>query len=225
MKSFLFFLLGAAVGFTAAYFGLKGHMEAQQEAELEDIQKYYEAKLCKQSGDKRSGNPQKAKKDPETEAAIQKTEEIIRYNRYSSTGSLTKIAETVLDPLNGSTGGAAKAAEADADRCEGAPFDEDEEDEEEYPLPDDSPYEKVPDPYFITMDEFGELSGYEMETLYFYEENEVLLDDADCFIDNADRILGDDPFSSFDENDRAYIRNERNMTDYEIICYHSAYEE
>lgn len=220
MKDLLWFLLGAGAGALITYLILNMRYEESLEAEVVSIREYYEAKL---GSEKRAAKPQKP--DPEKEKAIQKTEEIIRYNRYSSTGSLTKIAEAVLDPLNGSKGDAAKAAEADADRCEGAPFDEDEEDEEEYPLPDDSPYEKTPDPYFITMDEFGELSGYEMETLYFYEENEVLLDDADCFIDNADRILGDDPFSSFDENDRAYIRNERNMTDYEIIRYHSAYEE
>lgn len=222
MKNALFFLLGAGIGFAAAYFGLKQKFENMAEAEIDEIREYYQNK----AKEKRHAHPVK-EKDPLKEAEQKKSEEIIAYNRYSAAGSLAKINEKQLDPLHGSCETAAKAADEeggipDADRCDAAPVDEDAFDEDAL---DDYPHDERPGPYLISSEEFGEESNFDTETLYFYDENGVMLDDTDCFLDNVERIIGEDTLSCFGDDDRIYVRNERIGTDFEIIRYHAAYEE
>jgi len=88
--------------------------------------------------------------------------------------------------------------------------------------------EKVP--YLISSKEFiEECLNYEKITLTYYESEEVLLDEREEIIDNANNLVGNDFSNHFDENetekDVVYIRNDYDDTDYEIVRSHLSYSQ
>lgn len=73
-------------------------------------------------------------------------------------------------------------------------------------------------PYIITPDEFGELDGYDAESLTYYADG-VLTDDWDKPIEDVDDLVGEDSLTHFGEyeEDSVFVRNDRYSTDYEIL--------
>lgn len=73
-------------------------------------------------------------------------------------------------------------------------------------------------PYVISPEEFGELDGYETNSLTLYADN-VLTDDAGIVIDNVDEVVGTDSLNHFGEyeDDSVFVRNDRHECDYEIL--------
>lgn len=73
-------------------------------------------------------------------------------------------------------------------------------------------------PYLITVDEYAELDDYEVNSLYYYEDN-VLTDELGNVIDDVDDTVGADNLKKFDDMsvDSIYIRNDARMSDYEIL--------
>ena len=71
-------------------------------------------------------------------------------------------------------------------------------------------------PYVISPDDFGE-TGYETVSLTYYSDN-VLADDYDEVVEDAELIIGNyalDRFGEYEE-DIVHVRNDVNQTDYEI---------
>lgn len=95
----------------------------------------------------------------------------------------------------------------------------------------DTPKEvkNVDGPYVIQPREYGEFEEYELLSLTYYEGDNVLTDDMDEIIDDADDIVGCDFSSHFGEReedpDSVYIRNDRLKCDYEILLDVRAYSD
>lgn len=77
----------------------------------------------------------------------------------------------------------------------------------------------VKKPYVISPDEFGSDENYGTETLYYYDDG-VLTDDVNNPIEDVAGMVGDESLTTFGqyEDDAVYVRNERYMTDYEILA-------
>lgn len=79
-------------------------------------------------------------------------------------------------------------------------------------------------PYVIRPDEFGEFTGYELVTLYYFADR-VLTDDDFVPVDDIDITVGRDSLDHFGEYEDGcvYVRNDVFKCDYEILvdlrCY------
>lgn len=84
----------------------------------------------------------------------------------------------------------------------------------------------VAKPYVIAPEEFWE-QDCPVITLTYYEEDEVLTDERDKIIDNADELVGEDFADHFGEyeEDAVHIRNEEMGVVYEILRDIGSYEE
>ena len=83
----------------------------------------------------------------------------------------------------------------------------------------------VPPPYVITIDEFSEENHYDKVNLYYYEGDDSLCDVDEDLMEDVRGILGDDPYSHFDDYNTLYVRNERLCMDFEVIRITGKYSE
>ena len=85
----------------------------------------------------------------------------------------------------------------------------------------DIPSEK---PYIISPDEFDEI-GYTICELTYYSGNGVLVDEDGEPIENPERTVGTDFSNHFGEyeDDAVFVRNDRLMSDYQILLDRGAY--
>lgn len=76
----------------------------------------------------------------------------------------------------------------------------------------------VEKPYVISPNEFGELHGYQIRSLIYFEDG-VLTDDDYELIEDVDDIVGCDSLNQFGvyEEDSVFVRNDRLEADYEIL--------
>lgn len=81
-------------------------------------------------------------------------------------------------------------------------------------------------PYVIMPEEFGDLDGYEAESLTYYADG-VLTDNRDEPIEDVENTVGNDFKSHFGEyeDDSVFIRNENLKTDYEILAVSMNYSD
>lgn len=86
--------------------------------------------------------------------------------------------------------------------------------------------EYTTEPYVISPDEFGECDGFQTVCLTYYADKILAYDKDDQIVQDADMIVGDFEEHIGDyEDDAVHIRNEWNMTDYEILCSEKKYSE
>jgi len=82
------------------------------------------------------------------------------------------------------------------------------------------------EPYLITEEEFSnEMLHYEKETLWFYVLDGTLCNDSEEIMDNVDMLIGEGTLDSIEDDQTIYIRNERQGSDFEIICLNKSYKE
>lgn len=83
---------------------------------------------------------------------------------------------------------------------------------------DDKEVDGVNAPYVISPEEYGEIPDYETISLFYYSDD-VLTDDQDRPVDDADDIVGLDSLTHFGEyeDDSVHVRNDERKTDYEIL--------
>lgn len=81
-------------------------------------------------------------------------------------------------------------------------------------------------PYVISPDEFGEIEDYDKISLTYYAD-EVLTDECDEVIEDADEVVGLDSLKHFGEyeDDSVFVRNDRLKADYEILADHRTYSD
>ena len=88
-------------------------------------------------------------------------------------------------------------------------------------------------PYVITSEQFSEsLSdnyNHDKITIYYYEEDDILVDEQEDPITDISSIIGDVALLNFGLNsndpDIVFVRNEKISIDFEIIRYHKSYQE
>ena len=73
-------------------------------------------------------------------------------------------------------------------------------------------------PYIISPEEFDTEDGYDTVSLTYYTDG-VLTDDDNNVIEDIENTVGEDFAKHFGEyeDDSVFVRNERLMTDYEIL--------
>ena len=78
-------------------------------------------------------------------------------------------------------------------------------------------------PRIISMASYAEDEAYDKETLIFYEEDGVLTDQYDHVLD-VDMTIGRESLNHFgeEEEDILYVRNDKLMTDYDVVLEHRA---
>jgi len=86
------------------------------------------------------------------------------------------------------------------------------EEEVEFSIEDDNPQIQI-----ISAQQYaGSDSGYEQETLSYYEDD-VLTDKDDEPVAKPEELVGEDALVSFDDEDVVYVRNNNLEIEYEII--------
>jgi len=98
---------------------------------------------------------------------------------------------------------------------------------EEEPTKAMAPIEPVEEPYVITGNEFITDQAHDKETLTYYINAKILVDDNDEMLDvPATEILGDEFISHFHDGEVGvvYVRNNKMGVDYEVILDESSEE-
>lgn len=91
---------------------------------------------------------------------------------------------------------------------------------------DDKAFTVESGPYVISPDEFGEFDDYDQISLTYYAD-QVLADENDEMIQDADNVIGAESLTHFGEyeDDSVYVRNDRLNCDYEILKDERTYSE
>ena len=110
-----------------------------------------------------------------------------------------------------------------------------EEPEEESDILEESPVKKpkeddeMKEPRLISEDKFDDGDDtYSKETLYFYQDDDVLTDEDEHELDNELEYLGNtlDKFGFRDNDEQLiHVRNEEKKTDYEVIKVFAAFRD
>ena len=83
------------------------------------------------------------------------------------------------------------------------------------------------DPKIIPADSYGDMPGWENEELYYYKEDDVLVDSDETIIENREYLIGN-ALTKYDfkhSDERAiYVRNEAISTDFMITKVDGAFE-
>lgn len=81
-------------------------------------------------------------------------------------------------------------------------------------------------PYIISPEEFGEFEDYERISLSYYAD-QVLADEDDERVEDADNVVGLDSLTHFGEyeDDSVFVRNDRLKCDYEILLDQRTYSD
>lgn len=71
--------------------------------------------------------------------------------------------------------------------------------------------------------------AYKTRELTYYEVDDVVVDNDDVVISSPEKLIGPDALLNFgvksDDPDIVYIRNDQNMTQYEVARVHGSYDE
>lgn len=108
------------------------------------------------------------------------------------------------------------------------PTDDDEKPESSFPYEHRVKNDEGREPYAISFEDFYRNgSGHDQSYLVYYEEDEVLCDESETIVEEADKVLGEGWYGRFgdstDDPDTIYIRNEKLKTDYEVSRVRNAY--
>lgn len=83
--------------------------------------------------------------------------------------------------------------------------------------------EEILKPEIIDADEFGDMEGYDTNTLTYYADGIIADDDGDLVFEH--KTLIGDALQHFDENNLVYVRNANELCDYEIYKDSKTYAE
>lgn len=90
---------------------------------------------------------------------------------------------------------------------------------------------EIDDPYIISDIEFSEeYKDHDKITLWYYEKDNVVVDDREEIVDEVEYVLGDDSLQAFESEDSPsqnsiYVRNEKTGADYEVIRIFGSFPE
>lgn len=85
-------------------------------------------------------------------------------------------------------------------------------------------------PYVITLEQFSEeMVNFDKLTIYYYEDDGTLADENEEIISDETYIVGDEALIMFgegsDDPEIVYVRNEKLMSDYEVIRLSKSYKD
>lgn len=85
-----------------------------------------------------------------------------------------------------------------------------------------------PVPKILNPESFGELAGYECESMLFYQHDRILVHEDETIVDDVTFLIGDalDRYGWADNDEEClYVRNYKLQRDYEIIKKYEEYPE
>jgi len=81
-------------------------------------------------------------------------------------------------------------------------------------------------PYRITSEEYSDENvGYDKLSLFYYNEDDVVIDEEEIIQTDIDYTIGWDALKSLDSQSVVWVRNDSISTDYEIVLVEGSYEE
>lgn len=85
-----------------------------------------------------------------------------------------------------------------------------------------------PEPYVISFEDFESTKQhYDKNTLYYYEQDDTVTDDAEEILVDTDSLIGDMALTLFgelsDDPDAVYIRNDKKSSDFEVLRLNKSY--
>lgn len=219
-KIFASFLLGSVAGAAACYFVLRSEFEKTMEKEVANFKEKYAAK--KEAPKEKDISVEVKEPVKEEEPSAETKEEVyndlvkkqvIHYENYAKKyrGKSKPSLDINMEKLTKKD-----MLDVYEDQLEDETFDDDEEEEDE----DLYPFEEADTPISIDSDKFSSDTLHDKVTLlYFRKDNLLLVADEDEEFEDPEKFLGDswdEAIGEF-ESGVAYIRNDKNLTDYEII--------
>lgn len=212
-KNLIIYGIGAATGAFIAIKMLEDHYAAIADEEIEAVKNMAREKIKEIE--------KKYEKDTEeVKEVIKKNEEVVN-NVYK------KMARDYTKP---NLEEIAERAKKIADEEKEYPREDDDMDElEEEMYEKEAESDKLNerydvDPYLITEEEFSnENLHYEKETLWYYLEDKVLCNDSEELVDDVEALIGEDTLEFINDDQTIYIRNDRQGSDFEIVCVKKAY--
>lgn len=212
-KNLIIYGIGAATGAFIAIKMLEDHYAAIADEEIEAVKNMAREKIKEIE--------KKYEKDTEeVKEVIKKNEEVVN-NVYK------KMARDYTKP---NLEEIAERAKELADEEKEYPREDDDMDElEEEMYEKEAESDKLNerydiDPYLITEEEFSnENLHYEKETLWYYLEDKVLCNDSEELVDDVEALIGEDTLEFINDDQTIYIRNDRQGSDFEIVCVKKAY--
>lgn len=201
MRSFMWFILGAASGSALGYFYAKNRLEKKSQEEIDAFIMEERERYSK-----------------DNEIIEEEPEEDLSPRAFNS--PFEKAKENYFSAMTDYSSYSEKKEEPKEEKSKEPEESEDEEDENE---DDGTLYPKEGDakePYGITPEEFAnENPFFDKETLYYYQKDDVLTEDFGEVIQDPVSLLGYDFESEIGkhEKDVGYFRNEKIGADYEVI--------
>lgn len=218
-KIFAGFILGALTGAAACYFVLRSEFEKTMEKEVANFKEKYAAK--REAPKEKDISVEVKEKTNEKDPVVTETQEevyddlvkkqVIHYENYAKKyrGKSKPSLDINMEKLTKKD-----MLDVYEDQLEDETFDDEEEDEDLYP------FEEADTPISIDSDKFSSDTLHDKVTLlYFKKDNLLLVADEDEEFEDPEKFLGDswdEAIGEF-ESGVAYIRNDKNLTDYEII--------
>lgn len=200
----LLFTLGAAVGSAVTWGVLEAKLSAKYEKQAQqDIQTIKDYYAAKESGDLFTKGLLKGIADNLNKPvlSIEKEEFAVDRNDISQKiGAIVEECDNILSKegyVNYSNVSEKKEQEGGNDSVE-----------------------DVEKPYLITPDEYGEMYGYNTVSLTYYADDVVASDDDDekLSLREINNTIGEEALKSLSDGyDEVLVRNDRTMTDYEIV--------
>lgn len=212
-KNLIIYGIGAATGAFIAIKMLEDHYAAIADEEIEAVKNMAREKIKEIE--------KKYEKDTEeVKEVIKKNEEVVnnvykKMARDYTKPNLEEIAE--------------RAKELADEEKEYPREDDDMDDLEEEMYEKEAESDKLNerydiDPYLITEEEFSnENLHYEKETLWYYLEDKVLCNDSEELVDDVEALIGEETLDFINDDQTIYIRNDRQGSDFEIVCVKKAY--
>lgn len=193
VKNLIIFIVGVGVGGTCSYFYFKEKIKEEEERkaqeEIDKIKEFY------------------SRKEPEEKKEEDSKGEEVNVNLPNVPGFSADRDEKLENPKASYSGYFKKTAIYAAPSKEpAAPI-------EDYPK--EGLREK---PYIIDDETFrnsGEFNS--KETLFYYEEGDILCDEEDIPVDDERYLVGDEWKDAFGSSDRIFVRNDRAAADFEIV--------
>lgn len=200
VKNLIIFIVGVGVGSTCSYFYFKEKIKEEEERkaqeEIDKIKEFYAAR-----------EPEEKKEEESSSEVIVKLPEVPGFSKERDDGEVRPEA---------SYSGYYKKVENYIPSYltkEKKPEVRISAEVEDYPK--EGLREK---PYIIDDETFRNTAQFHSkETLFYYQEGDVLADEEDIPVDDPRLLVGEEFKEHFDTDDRVFVRNDRAAADFEIV--------
>ena len=219
MKGVLIFAAGAGIGSLATYIFMKAKYEEIINEEMEIILDRVSNELNNTRHDPAEVEKEEVEEEVEEEEITKRTaSKIVEINKYRSPSEMVEDL------------GIKRRREEEAKMAEFEyPREDDYHEEDEKFVSRGDPNK----PYIITSDQFyNEYDHYDKLTVYFFEEDDTLVDEREEIIDDPETVIGDIPayyfaeaeYQDADDSNIVYIRNHKLATDFEVVRREDDYQ-